>query len=49
MLDAGDPPLPRFQSLLMNLFEVKISELSDRLPDQWKIRHLARMASFKLT
>jgi len=26
--------------------EVKLSELSDWLPDQWKIRHLARMASF---
>jgi len=31
---------------LMNLPEVKVSELPDWLPDQWKIRHLARMASF---
>jgi len=24
---------------------VKVSELSNWLPDQWKIRHVARMAS----
>ena len=40
-----DPQLYLTQ-LLMNLPEVKVSELSDWLPDQWKIRHLARMASF---
>ena len=39
-----DPQLYLTQ-LLMNLPEVKVSELSDWLPDQWKIRHLARMAS----
>jgi len=40
-----DPQLYLTQ-LLMNLPEIKVSELSDWLPDQWKIRHLARMASF---
>ena len=40
-----DPQLYLTQ-LLMNLPEVKVSELSDLLPDQWKIRHLARIASF---
>ena len=40
-----DPRLYRTQ-LLMNLPEVRVTELSDWLPDQWKIRHLARMASF---
>ena len=40
-----DPQLYLTQ-LLMNLPEVKLSELSDWLPDQWKIRHLARMATF---
>jgi transposase len=29
--------------LLMNLPQAKMSELSDWLPDQWKIRHLARI------
>jgi hypothetical protein len=32
--------------LLMNLPQAKMSELSDWLPDQWKTRHQARMASF---
>ena len=40
-----DPQLYLTQ-LLMNLPELKVSELSDWLPDQWKIRHLARMVSF---
>jgi len=40
-----DPQLYLTQ-LLMNLPEVKVGELSDWLPDQWKIRHLARLASF---
>jgi Transposase and inactivated derivatives len=40
-----DPQLYLTQ-LLMNLPEVKVSELSDWLPDQWKIRHLVRMANF---
>jgi len=40
-----DPQLYLTQ-LLMNLPEVRVSQLSDWLPDQWKIRHLARMASF---
>jgi hypothetical protein len=39
-----DPQLYLTQ-LLMNLPQAKVSELSDWLPDQWKIRHLARMAS----
>ena len=42
-----DPQLYLTQ-LLMNLPEVKVSGLSDWLPDQWKIRHLARMASFNV-
>src|SRR5580698_2535092 len=40
-----DPQLYITQ-LLMNLPEAKMSELSDWLPDQWKIRHLARIATF---
>jgi transposase len=40
-----DPQLYLTQ-LLMNLPQAKMSELPDWLPDQWKIRHLARMASF---
>lgn len=39
-----DPQLYLTQ-LLMNLSQVKVSELSNWLPDQWKIRHVARMAS----
>jgi len=39
-----DPQLYLTQ-LLMNLPHTKMSELSDWLPDQWKFRHLARMAS----
>ena len=39
-----DPQLYLTQ-LLMNLPQVKISELSDWLPDQWKLRHAARMAA----
>jgi transposase len=41
-----DPQLYLTQ-LLMNLPQTKITELSDWLPDEWKIRHAARMASFK--
>ena len=40
-----DPQLYLTQ-LLMNLPQAKMSELSDWLPDQWKIRHLARIATF---
>jgi transposase len=40
-----DPQLYLTQ-LLMNLPQAKMSELSDWLPDQWKIRHVARTASF---
>ena len=39
-----DPQLYLTQ-LLMNLPLAKMSELSDWLPDQWKLRHAARMAS----
>jgi len=39
-----DPQLYLTQ-LLMNLPEAKLSDLSDWLPDQWKIRHVARMES----
>jgi transposase len=41
-----DPQL-YFTQLLMNLPQAKVSELSDWLPDQWKIRHRARMESLK--
>jgi transposase len=40
-----DPQLYLTQ-LLMNLPQAKMSELSDWLPDQWKIRHLARVETF---
>jgi transposase len=40
-----DPQLYLTQ-LLMNLPQAKMSELSDWLPDQWKIRHLARIRTF---
>jgi transposase len=40
-----DPQLYLTQ-LLMNLPQAKMSELSDWLPDQWKIHHLARIATF---
>jgi transposase len=39
-----DPQLYLTQ-LLMNLPQAKVSELSDWLPDQWKIRHDARMVT----
>jgi len=39
-----DPQLYLTQ-LLMNLPQAKMSELSDWLPDQWKIGHAARMAA----
>jgi transposase len=40
-----DPQL-YFTQLLMNLPQTKITALSNWLPDQWKIRHSARLASF---
>jgi transposase len=40
-----DPQLYLTQ-LLMNIPQAKMSELPDWLPDQWKIRHLARIATF---
>jgi hypothetical protein len=42
-----DPQLYLTQ-LLINLPQAKLSELPDWLPDQWKIRHLARMASLNI-
>jgi transposase len=42
-----DPQLYLTQ-LLINLPQAKVSELPDWLPDQWKIRHLARMASLNI-
>jgi transposase len=39
-----DPQLYLTQ-LLINLPQAKLSELSDWLPDQWKIHHMARIAS----
>jgi len=41
-----DPQLYLTQ-LLMNLPQTKVTELSDWLPDQWKIRNKARTASLK--
>ena len=41
-----DPQLYLTQ-LLMNLPQAKVSELPDWLPDQWKVRHLARTASLQ--
>ena len=42
-----DPQLYLTQ-LLINLPQAKVSELPDWLPDQWKICHLARMASLNI-
>jgi transposase len=42
-----DPQLYLTQ-LLMNLPQAKVRELPDWLPDHWKIRHLARMASLNI-
>lgn len=42
-----DPQLYLTQ-LLMNLPQAKASELPDWLPDQWKVRHLARTASLNI-
>jgi len=42
-----DPQLYLTQ-LLINLPQAKVSELPDWLPNQWKIRHLARMASLNI-
>ena len=42
-----DPQLYLTQ-LLMNLPQAKVSELPDWLPDRWKIRHLARMATLNI-
>jgi transposase len=42
-----DPQLYLTQAL-MNLPEAKLSELTDWLPDQWKICHEARMASLNI-
>jgi transposase len=43
----ADPQLYLTQ-LLMNLPQAKVSELPDWLPDQWKVRHLARTASLNI-
>jgi len=43
----ADPQLYLTQ-LLMNLPQAKVSELPDWLPDQWKVRHLARMATLNI-
>jgi transposase len=42
-----DPQLYLTQ-LLMNLPQAKMRDLSDWLPDQWKIRHQARMAGLNM-
>jgi hypothetical protein len=42
----GGYPQLYLTQLLMNLPQAKMSELSDWLPDQWKIRHLARIPTF---
>ena len=41
-----DPPLYLTRRLI-NLPQAKMSKLSDWLPDQWKARHVARVASLK--
>jgi transposase len=43
-----DPQL-YFTQLLMNLPQTKISQLSEWLPDQWKIRHAQRLALLQTT
>jgi transposase len=43
-----DPQL-YFTQLLMNLPQTKISQLGEWLPDQWKLRHAARLASLQST
>jgi len=41
-----DPQL-YFTQLLMNLPQTKMSQLGEWLPDQWKLRHAARLASLQ--
>lgn len=43
-----DPQL-YFTQLLMNLPQTKMSQLSEWLPDQWKVRHEQRLASLQTT
>jgi transposase len=43
-----DPQL-YFTQLLMNLPQTKMSQLSEWLPDQWKLRHAQRLASLQTT
>jgi transposase len=43
-----DPQL-YFTQLLMNLPQTKMSQLGEWLPDQWKLRHAARLASLQST
>lgn len=43
-----DPQL-YFTQLLMNLPQTKMSQLGEWLPDQWKLRHAARLASMANT
>ena len=43
-----DPQL-YFTQLLMNLSQTKMSQLAEWLPDQWKLRHAARLASLQTT
>jgi len=43
-----DPQL-YFTQLLMNLPQTKMSQLSEWLPDQWKLRHAQRLANLQST
>lgn len=43
-----DPQL-YFIQLLMNLPQTKMSQLSEWLPDQWKVRHEQRLARLQIT
>lgn len=43
-----DPQL-YFTQLLMNLPQTKMSQLSEWLPEQWKLRHAQRLASLQTT
>lgn len=45
----GVDPQLYFTQLLMNLPQTKMSQLSEWLPDQWKIRHAHRLANLQTT
>jgi transposase len=45
----GVDPQLYFTQLLMNLPQIKMSQLSEWLPDQWKLRHAQRLANLQTT